>query len=327
MNSKDSRTAPRILFTSLSSKTSLYEAVLKQACDFHPDVELIGGDCDPTCAGRSEVREFIETPPLDDHLSHQGFADFCRGQAITHLIPTRDGELQFFAEARPVLLAAGVHVMISPPDAIANCLDKLQFAETAAGLGFSPIPTVEDVSELDAKRITVKERFGSGSRDLHLDLPPKEAAEQAQGLREPIFQPHLRGRELSADLYLDQSGQSRGVVLRWRDLVVDGESKVTTTFRKSEWESELGELAAQVGLEGHGLVQAIVDEEYRIHLLEINARLGGASPLALACRLNSIEWFLMESSGESLGELSPFDYPAGKRLTRDDAGRDALSEI
>jgi len=129
------------------------------------------------------------------------------------------------------------------------------------------------------------------------------------------------------DLYLDQSGQSRGVVLRWRDLVVDGESKVTTTFRKAEWESELGALAAQVGVEGHGLAQAIVDEEYQLHLLEINARLGGATPLALACGLNSIEWFLMESSGESLGELSPFDYPAGKRLSRDDAGRDAFSEI
>jgi carbamoyl-phosphate synthase large subunit len=314
------------LFTSLSGKISLYEGVLAQARKFHPDAQLIGGDCDAACPSRSQVEQFTETPPLDQTTGEE-FAAFCQELGVTHLIPTRDGELPFFAENRSSLLAAGVQSMISSPQTIATCLDKALFAETAANLGFPAIPTMDDLSKLDAARVTVKERRGAGSRDLHLDLPPEEAEERAQGLREPIFQPHLRGRELSADLYLDQSGQSRGVVLRWRDLVVDGESKVTTTFRKAEWESELGELAAQVGLEGHGLVQAIVDEEYRLNLLEINARLGGASPLALACGLNSIEWFLMESRGESLGELSPFDYPAGKRLTRDDAGRDALSKI
>lgn len=326
MNSKDSRTVPRILFTSLSSKISLHQAVLKQARDFHPQAELVGGDCDPTCAGRASIEKFVETPPLDE-ISHEEFADFCRERAITHLIPTRDGELQFFAEARPVLLAAEVHAMISPPDAIASCLDKLQFAETAAGLGFSAIPTVEDLARLDAERVTVKERRGAGSRSVHLDLSPSEAAEQARDLREPIFQPYLKGRELSADLYLDQSGQSRGVLLRWRDLVMEGESKITTTFRNPGWESDLGELAAGIGLRGHGLVQAIVDKDLRLHLLEINARLGGATPLALGCGLRSIEWFLRESEGEKLGESLPFDYPAGKRLIRDEEGRDRVTEI
>ena len=326
MNANGSRAAPRILFTSLSSKTSLYEAVLRQALDFHPDAELIGGDCDPDCAGRSAAREFVETPPLEG-LSHQDFADFCRDRAITHLIPTRDGELQFLAEASPVLLAAGVQAMISPPAAIANCLDKLLFAETAAALGFSAIATVEDVSQLDSRSVTVKERRGSGSRDIGLDLSPDEADEQAKELREPIFQPYVKGRELSADLYLDKSGQSRGVVLRWRDLVVEGESKITTTFRNPRWEDDLCALAGGVGLRGHGLVQAIVDKELNLHLLEINARLGGATPLALACGLRSIEWFLTESEGALPDDAPPFDYPAGKRLIRDDEGRDQVTEI
>ncbi len=326
MVDSDRGTAPRILLTSLSSKVSLYEAVLAQARDFHPEAELIGGDSDPACPGRAKVREFLETPRLDN-LSHEEFAGFCRKHAITRLIPTRDGELRFFAEARPALLAAGVVPMVSPAEAIATCLDKLLFAETAASLGFPAIPTVEDVSRLDARRVTVKERFGAGSRNHHLDLSPAEALERARNLRNPIFQPQVVGRELSADLYLDQDGQTRGVILRWRDLVVDGESKVTTTFRKVDWESDLGELAARIGLRGHGLIQAIVDKKSRLHLLEINARLGGATPLALACGLRSIEWFLREADGDELGETAPFDYRAGKRLTRDDQGRDQVTDI
>ena len=108
---------------------------------------------------------------------------------------------------------------------------------------------------------------------------------------------------------------------------MDGESKVTTTFRKAEWEYDLGELAAQVGLQGHGLAQAIVDEEYRLNVIEVNARLGGATPLSLSCGLGSIEWFLQESAGLDLGEPKSFDYPSGKRLTRDNEGRDTLTEI
>ncbi len=326
MVSSDHRAAPRILFTSLSRKVSLYGAVLAQAREFHPEAELIGGDSDPACLGRGETGEFLETPPLDN-LSHEEFADFCRESAINRLIPTRDGELRFFAEARPSLLAAGIFPMVSPAETIATCLDKFLFAETAAKLGFLSIPTVVDVSRLDAPRVTVKERFGSGSRDLHLDLSPEEASERARNLRNPIFQPHVDGRELSADLYVDWTGKTRGVVLRWRDLVKDGESKVSTTFRKVDWEHDLGELATRIGLRGHGLIQAIVDKDARLHLLEVNARLGGATPLALACGLGSIEWFLREAEGEDLGEAAPFEYWAGKRLTRDDQGCDTLTDI
>ena len=75
------------------------------------------------------------------------------------------------------------------------------------------------------------------------------------------------------------------------------------------------------------MIQAIADKKGRLHLLEINARLGGATPLAFACGLRSIEWFLREAEGETLDETAPFDYPAGKRLTRDHQGHDQITEI
>lgn len=326
MSSSSPTPAPRILFTSLSRKTSLYGSVLGQARAFHPEAEVFGGDCDPDCPARAKVEKFIETPPLEQSSAEE-FAAFCAENGFTHLIPTRDGELSFFAEARDVLLAAGVHAMISPPDTIRVCLDKLLFAAKASQLGHPAIPTAESPASLEAERFTVKERRGSGSRGIHLDLSAEEAVQRASSLSEPIFQPHLQGRELSADLYVDRSGQTRGVILRWRDLVVDGESKVTTTFRKVEWERDLGELASGIGLRGHGLVQAIVDEEYQLNVLEINARLGGATPLALSCGLQSVAWFLKESAGQGLETPEFFTYAAGQRLVRDEEGRDEVSGV
>ena len=326
MSSSHPSSVPRILFTSLSRKVSLFEAVLNQARSYHPEAELVGGDCDPDCAGRARVEQFVETPPLDE-ISKEDFVAFCQAGGFTHVIPTRDGELAYFAEALPVLREHGLDAMVSPPTAVEACLDKMLFANKVAKLGFPAIPAFEDPGPLDENRATVKERRGQSSRQIHLDLTKEEAVERAGSLQDPIFQPHIVGRELSADLYVDREGRAHGPILRWRDLVVDGESKVTTTFRKAEWERDLGELASLIGLRGHGLAQAIVDKELQLHILEINPRLGGASPLSLACGLKSIEWFLQESAGNDLGEPTDFDYPAGMRLTRDEEGRDEVKSV
>ena len=328
MSTSLSAPVPRILFSSLSGKASLYQSVLAQARAFHPEAQVVGGDSDPSCPGRASVEEFVETPHLTD-ASQEAFARFCKDGGFTHLIPTRDGELPYFAEAKEKLLAVGTNTMISPPKTIATCLDKLLFSEKTNQLGLNAIPAFDSLDhlddQLDAPRVTVKERRGSGSRNICLDVTPEEAAKEALNLSEPIFQPHVEGHEISADLYVDQTGVCRGVVLRWRDQVVDGESKVTTTLRHPTWEESIGKLAVGIGLRGHGLAQAIVAQE-ELQFIEINARLGGATPLSLSCGLNSIEWFLQESAGNDLKAPTPFEYPSGKRLTRDDEGRDTLTE-
>ena len=72
-----------------------------------------------------------------------------------------------------------------------------------------------------------------------------------------------------------------------------------------------------MGLTGHALAQVIVDENDSLNIVEINPRLGGASPLSLACGLHSIEWFLRETAGELMFLGSTFKSSPGKSLTRD----------
>ncbi|MFP6886654.1 MAG: ATP-grasp domain-containing protein, partial [Opitutales bacterium] len=161
-----------------------------------------------------------------------------------------------------------------------------------------------------------------GSAELGLDLNRETARDHAARLKAPIFQPYVRGREFSSEVWLDRNSRAKGILLRWREHIVDGESHRTVTFRNQEWEDIVVRAAESLGLTGHVLGQVLVDKDGSPHFVEINSRLGGATPLSIACGLHSVEWFLRETAGEDLSSLSMFRAPAGKRLIRkDDAVR------
>ena len=101
---------PILLLTSLSAKKSLYDYVLKDAHRFHPEARLIGADSNPACLGAQHAEEFISMPPLSE-LDPTGFCAFCIKHRISHVIPTRDGELAFLSETGKILAGPGLNVI------------------------------------------------------------------------------------------------------------------------------------------------------------------------------------------------------------------------
>src|SRR5690606_31781337 len=98
--------------------------------------------------------------------------------------------------------------------------------------------------------------------------------------------------------------------------VVHGESQVTATFRDSKLEMLCAAFAEKLGIYGHAVMQIMIDAAGEYHIIECNARLGGASRLSLEMGLDSIYWFLLESQGVDLDEY-PFSRSAvEKRLIR-----------
>mgnify|MGYP001165322900 CR=1 FL=1 len=313
--------SPTLLFTSLSAKKALYQEVLADARRFHPDARLLGTDCNPSCPAASAIEEFILMPPLSE-MDATSFNSFCTEKGVTHVIPTRDGELNFLSQAREILAESGIEVFLAPAQALAICLDKLLFSRRLSQLGIPVVSATTNLEETQGERIVVKERHGTGSAELGLDLNRETARDHAARLKDPIFQPYIRGREFSSEVWLDRNSSAKGVVLRWREQVVAGESHRTVTFHNRDWEDLVVRAAESLGLTGHVLGQVLVDKEGSPHFVEINPRLGGATPLSIACGLHSIEWFLRETAGEDLSSLSMFRAPAGKRLIRkDDAVR------
>ena len=287
--------SPIILFSSLSAKISLCEKVLQSARRFDKQSRVIGVDCDPNCPAASRVKEFALIPPLEE-MDLETLTNYCLGLGVTHVVPTRDEELGYWSARSNHLKQKGIQVMVSSESAVKTCQDKLLFSRSLESSAIPPIDSSDELSRLSCDFFAVKERSGSASKSIGLNLVAQEALEHAKGLDRPIFQPMVQGREFSAETWINSSGKCHGMLLRWRTKIIDGEAHETETFENQEWQKLLiSTFEAIPGLSGHALAQVIVDPEQSLHLIEINPRLGGASPLALAAGLNSIEWFLLQS--------------------------------
>ena len=262
--------SPIILFTSLSAKISLWEKVLQSAQRFDEQSRVIGVDCNPDCPAASRVKEFATIPPLEK-MDLDALTNYCLELGITHVVPTRDEELGYWSARSDHLEQNGIHVMVSEESTVKTCQDKLLFSRSLGSLAIPPIDSSVELSQLNCNFFAVKERSGSASRSIGLNLVAKEAIEHAKGLDRPIFQPMIEGKEFSAETWINASGKCHGMLLRWRTKIIDGEAHQTETFENREWQKLLkSSFEAISGFSGHALAQVIFDPEQSLHLIEIN---------------------------------------------------------
>lgn len=281
----------------------------------HPDAKVIAGDIDPNALAAQVADEFWLMPRTAEE-SVEALVTGCTERAITCVLPTRDAELAFWARRAARFREAGIAVIVSPLDSIETCIDKFAFSEFGRRRNLPVIPSALSLEAAPWERYVVKERRGAGSRSIGIGLDRAQAEAHARSLSEPIFQPFLSGAEISVDAWLDRTCRLKGLVLRRRDLVVDGESQITTTFRNPRIESEIGPLLAALNLSGPVVVQALLHADGAISVIECNARLGGASTAGIAAGLQSLYWSLLEAHGGDVGQEAFERVPGEIRLVR-----------
>lgn len=289
---------PILLFSSLGNKVALFRSVQEQAECFSSKARVIGADSNPFCEGRVRVDYFCQTPKTKG-WERVDLLTFCKKQKVSHIIPTRDGELVFWARNKESLIEHGIKVMVSSEEAVIRCQDKYKFSKSwPRECPLQTIPSFTGPEEIADQKFVVKERKGSGSNKIGLKLPLVDAKEWATSLREPIFQPYLQGPEVSAETWINRDGKCHGMLLRWRKVILNGESHETEVFKDHLLEEKIkASIELIEGLYGHCLVQLILPPDEEPAIIEINPRLGGASPLALYAGIKSISWFLLESHG------------------------------
>ncbi|WP_201981857.1 NAD-dependent epimerase/dehydratase family protein [Hymenobacter rubidus] len=307
-----------VLISSISAKVPLTQAVKDAARRFNPGMKVVGGDLNPQAlAFHYADAQWVMPLTIDDNLPE--IISYCQEQSITHIIPTRDGELAFWARHRAGLAAAGIAVLVSEPAAVQRCLDKVEFATFGRLTGLPVIPTSLRLDALATDReplppnaaFVVKERYGAGSLSLGLNLPEAAALTHSYELQEPVFQPFIQGQEISVDGYVDRAGRVHGLIARTRDLVVRGESQVTTTIQVPDALARLTPAIEKLGLYGPFVLQALLTPAGGLHIIECNCRFGGASTLGIAAGVDSFFWFLQESAGVDLRQF-PFQPVAGQ---------------
>jgi len=315
-----------VLVTSASKKVPLLQRVKQAAAKLSPDIRVVAADASASALAKFFSDGFWAMPHLHE-LDATTFTEACRARGVTQIIPTRDGELSFFALNREALKKAGISVMISAPEAVEVCLDKLRFANFGMQAGLPVIPAHESLPANTAGAWVVKERYGAGSLSMGLNLPTAEALAHSAKLQAPIFQPFLDGmQEFSADIYVDRRGHMKGCVVRTRDSVVNGESQISTTTANPPLVNVCQRLVDALPFYGHIIVQAFVDASGGVHLIEVNPRFGGASSLAIEAGLDSFYWFLLESQGADLRGI-PFLHDPARRLRQVRYAHDLIEEV
>lgn len=296
-----------VLVTSISKKVPLLVAIRHAFSAYGWPCTLHGGDADATCIGHYWVDHFWPMPLLKD-LPVEELIAYCTAQGITVIFPTRDRELPYFARHKTELLAHGIHVMVSPSQAIEMALDKLHFYQDLSRMGFPVIETADSPIHLNSpESYVVKERTGAGGRSILLHSPLEEAVHHARLLKKPIYQPYITGEEYSVDLYVSQDKQVLGTVARQRNRIEHGEAQVSTTKHFAQLETLCQQMALAMNIQGHAIFQALHQPETQMFkVIECNPRFGGASTLSFAAGLHSVAWAVLESQGISPSRL-PFN--------------------
>jgi carbamoyl-phosphate synthase large subunit len=284
-----------VLVTSISRKVPMLKAIRNAAKKIGTNIRIFGGDNDHESLGKYFVDSFWHMPKTSG-LTPENLIDFCTRNNIKAIIPSRDGELHFWSAAQIALRDHGIHVMISPPEGIEICVDKLSFSQKLVERGFPVIPSYTSVNEVQSSAVVVKERFGAGSLNMALNVSKEAALAHATKLNAPIFQPFIKGKEYSVDVYIDKKGRVKGAIARSRDVVVNGESQITTTLSNPKLEALCRNLVNALPMYGHIVLQVLMDENENLHVIECNSRFGGASTLSIASGLDSFYWFMLEAN-------------------------------
>ena len=285
-----------ILVSSASKKVSLIQAMKTAARKIDTNAQVIAGDCSPNALSSYVADKFWVMPKTtDDEI--ENIINGCIERGISVILPTRDGELQYWAKHKNRLAKLGIQVIVSSPTSLINCIDKQEFSNFGRVHGLPIVPSTSTIDDLQCSRFVVKERYGAGSRSIGIDLDRKQAMHHAATLSNPIFQPFIAGHEFSIDSWTDSHSEVKALVLRHRKTIVDGESQVTKTFTHPEFESISHKIIKRLKLSGPSVLQAIEDNNGNMHVIESNARFGGASTAGINAGVDSLFWSLLEARG------------------------------
>ncbi len=293
-----------ILVTSISAKVSLIDSIKSGISKVSKKIKIIGCDIQSNIICSYFVDEFWQINKLDDS-NLNNFITECISRNIGLIIPSRDGELEFFSRNKKTFLDNGIQIMVSEISSIVKCIDKLEFSSQR---DLSIIPSSDSIENINASSYVVKERFGAGSKSIGINLTKEDAIKHSKSLKKPIFQPYIEGKELSIDAYIDKKKIVKGIVMRERVLVVNGESQITQSITNKDLENSFKNIISSLDLYGHVILQAIIGIDNTINVIECNPRFGGASAISIKSGLDSFYWAYLESTGVNIEDY-PFYRP------------------
>jgi len=308
-----------ILFSSAGRRVGLIECFRDSARDLGIPLSVIAVDAEPALSAACRAADRSHRVPRCDAPDFlAAMRRVAELEGIDIVIPTIDTELAFLSKGRAAL-GPGLTVLISSPEVVGICRDKLKTAEFLAAAGV-PAPGTVAARDFPERAggmrppFIVKPIDGSSSKGMRRISEADEFAQLELDPDRHIVQELCDGPEYTVNIFLDRNGRLRAAVPHRRIEIREGEVSKGVTERHPALLAAAEAIAARLGaLGGRGPLcfQAILDERGRAVVFEINARFGGGYPLAHRAGAHFCRWILEER----LGRPPSWDPPWREGLT------------
>lgn len=274
------------LLTSASSKVDLVRRFRGALNEY--ELKLIATDISPYSPALYAADDAFLTRPdsAEDFIGH--LVNQCHRFNVRVILPTRDAEIPVLLSFRKQLYEHKIWVISPPTSSVLSCQDKLKFHDWCRIHHLPVLPALVPALE-EHLPVFARPRFDAGGRDARI-IESHSALEHFYATvnhPEWLIQRYCALPEYTIDALFDFDGRPAQWVARERIRVEAGESKVSRTIQHPMLDKLVLDLAAHMGLVGPVTIQAFCGDDAGPWLIEVNARMGGASALGIEAGLDS----------------------------------------
>ena len=277
------------------------------------DIKILGGDSNSNAVSRYFLDGFFQLPHLADQDFNDVLLKILKENTVKVLIPTRDADVCHFVKSYTFFKNNGILPIVPSPETLKICQNKLTFNEY--------------VSKKFNAGLKVLKKSAICNKDMPIFIRPLTGAagigckkitdiEEVKYLPDEniLIHPYCPDTEYSVDILMTLDREFVAAVPRTRDLVVRGESQITTTDYNPEINEKCRLLAEKLKLVGHNVIQLFYSKENGVRFIEINLRFGGASSCSLEAGLPSCSMLVSYASGDMKPILGSQDIKLMKKL-------------
>lgn len=269
-------------------------------------VRVLVADCHEENVGRFDADGYFRAPLLSDIDAFAAFLhQVCREEAVHHLFPITDLELEIFSREQQALEAAGTRVWVCSPQVLAVARNKLRLTDWLRSKGLPTLPTAASPESVATGGPLIgKPLAGYGSKGIVKVASLAEAlalpAAQRLGL---AWQPQWTlFDEYSVDVAIAATGQVSPSYLRRRVRTSGGYAVLcepSSNVQVSDIARRMAQALSEDGALGVLNLQVLVADGQAV-VSDFNARAGMSLPLTLAAGGNPLALLLGADCGEQV---------------------------
>lgn len=309
-----------ILFPSAGRRVALLRGFRQAYQSLSLPGRIIATDIDPLAPALQVADRTYIVPRIRSPEYVPALAAICARESVRAVFPLLDPDVAVLASHRAAFDAVGARLAVVSPQAAAMTTDKWATTRFFSELGLRT-PASWLPADLDRERahypLFIKPRSGSAAKDAYRVRDAKELDFFLARVADPIIQEFLPGPEITNDVICDLEGSLLAVVSRERIEVRNGEVTKGVTVYNPEIHAACVRIAAALPAVGPVTVQCMIKDGLP-YFTEINARIGGGVPLAIAAGVNVPALLLARVAGRPVEPTAPGAYVQGLYLVRYD---------